>query len=160
MTRSVLFAGLLGGLLGGVFSTAASRWLPGPTTATAAIPVPAEARATADAYVARLRAGKYDEFVNDLKNGMVFPSEKEFDEFRRSFELYRTVIPGIYGPLSGDVTLVREGAATPDLARFVYLQKCPNGLVVWTFIMYRGAEGWRPSSVSWSHDPLRAFPGP
>jgi hypothetical protein len=151
---------LLGGLLGGVFSTLASRWLPGPATSAAAIPVPAEARATADAYVARLRAGKYDEFVNDLKNGMVFPSEKEFDEFRRSFELYRTVIPGIYGPLSGDVTLVRESAATPDLARFVYLQKCPNGLVVWTFIMYRGAEGWRPSTVSWSHDPLRAFPGP
>ncbi len=157
MTRPVLIAGLLGGLLGGVVSSVAARWLPPATKHEPAVAVPEEARAVAEAYVARLRGAKYDEFVSDLKNGMVFPSEKQFDEFRQSFDSYKTVIPGIYGPLSGEISLVRASAVTPDLARFVYLQKCPRGLVVWTFILYQSVDGWRPSSVAWSQDPLRAF---
>lgn len=158
MTRPVLLAGLLGGLLGGLVSDLASRWLPPGGGGGAAGPaVPPEARDAAEAYVARLRNAQYDEFMTDLRTGMVFLSPQEFEEFRKSFEAYRTIIPGVYGPLSREVTLIREAAVSPDLARFVYLQKCPNGLVVWTFILYRGADGWRPSSVSWSHDPTRAF---
>jgi hypothetical protein len=164
MTKPILLAGVLGGLLGGVCSFAVGRLTKTPppekpNLTLGTIAVPPDARNKTETYVDKIRQMKYDEFVNDLKTGMIFMSDKEFADFKQSFEVFRTVVHGVYGTPTGEVTLLHETALTQDLVRFVYLQQFPRGAIVWTFVLYRSKDGWGLNRVLWNRDLLLAFPG-
>jgi hypothetical protein len=152
MTRPILIAGLLGGLLGGVVSFAASRLItPAPAKQELPPPVQAtEAREVADAFIAKLKVGKTDEFVQDVKAGITFMSEQEFAQFKSDFTESRKVIPQVLGRATGEFELVRETALSPSLVRLIYLEKYERGGVAWSFTLYRTQDGWRVDDVSWN----------
>jgi hypothetical protein len=164
MTRSILLAGLFGGLLGGGGVFAAVR-LAGATPDQAkaeqpqASAAPAEARGVAEAFLAKLKDMKYQEFVGDVKEGMTFLNEPEFEAFKKAFLDSRTQCHGVYGKLTGEYELVRETAPRPELVRFVYLEKFERGAVAWSFVLYRTKEGWRLNDVRFNINLLHAFPG-
>ena len=120
-TRAVLIAGLLGGLLGGVVSFAAGRVIK-PAPPPPPEPPRSEAREVADAFVAKLRAGKIDEFTQDVKQGITFMSEQEFAKFKVDLAESRSVIPGVFGPATGEFELIRETTLSPSLVRLFYLE--------------------------------------
>lgn len=163
MTKPILLAGLLGGLLGGVVSFAASRWIKPaePAKPNAGGKVEAanpEAHAVAEAFVAKLKATKYDDFLADLRIGMVRMTDKEFEAFKQNYDVFRATVQTLFGTPTGEIEFVRESVVGADLARYVYLQKFPRGAVVWVFTMYRTTDGWRPNSLVWSDNLQQAFP--
>ncbi len=164
MTKSVLMAGVLGGVLGGLGAYLAVLWLKpveaAPTNAGVATREPAspEARAVAEAFVSKLRTGKYDEFALDVKLGMSALPDKEFAVFKQKFEEALLLAHGVYGTPTGEVELIGETALTPNLARFVYLQKFPRGAMVWFFVLYNTPEGWRLNGIVFNKDLIHAFP--
>lgn len=155
-TKPILIAGVLGGLLGGVVSFAATRWLK-PAEPTKA-EVPAEARQVAQGFGAKLKAGKYDDFLTDVKSAMVFDGENDFRAFQKSFEESRNLFPKVYGTPLGELELVRETALTPNLVRFVYLEKFPRGALAWVFILYKDAERWQLNYLTWNKSLGGIFP--
>jgi hypothetical protein len=151
VNQPVLFAGLLGGALGAVLSFALSRWVspapqpaaptPGQSAAPAPAPASPEARHFADQVIARLQAGRDEEVIALMRP--VFPelTDKEFaDTVRTSFLAARAGKP--YGPSVG-FEFARETAVSPDVARFVYLERFAHGCVVWSVACYQGQQGWQ-----------------
>lgn len=165
MTRSILLAGLLGGLLGGAASFAAGRWLkpPEPPKSESATgsggPASPEARQVAEAFVAKLRAGKFDEFALDAKVASAAVTDQTFAAFKARLDQERLVYGKLYGRSTGEFELLRETVLSPHLVRFAYLEKFENGGVIWFFILYRGSETWRLSYVDWSDKLALAFSG-
>ena len=163
MTRPILIAGLLGGLLGGVVSFTASRLIsPAPAkqeTTPPPPPQPTEAREVADAFVAKLKAGKIDEFIQDVRLGITFMGDDEYAKFRTDLTESRRVVPQILGRASGEFELVKETPLTPSLVRVVYLEKFERGGVAWYFTLYHGKDGWRVDDVSWNRKLGLVFSG-
>lgn len=149
MTRSILIAGLLGGLLGGVAAFTASRLIK-PVEPAKPEPVHSVAREVADAYIAKLRAGKNDEFVTDVQTGMTLITEQEYAAFKLEFTGSRNRFVNMFGPRTGEYEFVREVALSPSLARVIYLEKYERGGVLWFFVLYQSKDGWRLTGVSWN----------
>lgn len=142
MTRPVLLAGLLGGVLGAVSSFALSRALP-PAAKSPAPPqqAPPEARQFADTVVAKLRSGKDDEVVGLMRLAFLeLPDEEFAEKVRAPFLEVRERKP--YGPTLG-FDLVRENVVAADLVRFVYLERFASGCVVWGLTCYNSPAGWQ-----------------
>ena len=69
MTRSILVAGILGGLFAVAGNFVVARWFPSvakPDTPASSPPPQSEARSVAEGFVAKLKTGKYDEFLDDV----------------------------------------------------------------------------------------------
>jgi hypothetical protein len=168
MTRPILIAGLLGGLLGGVASFSASRLLV-PAGArseqTQAVPagpvaVPADARQVAEGFVAQLREGKFEQFAISAKLGKVDSTDADFAAFKVKLLESRTVFTNTFGPSSTEFELLRETALSPSLVRFVYLERFERGGVLWVFVMYHGTDsGWRLSWVDYGTHLAGIFAG-
>jgi hypothetical protein len=164
MTRPIVIAGLLGGLLGGVVSFAASRWVvpaqPKAETAPAVRhEVPPEARAIADAYVAELRAGKFEEFAAHAKIGSTITTDEEAAKFKARLLEFRRVANGSFGPSLGEFEVLGETALSPSLVRLTYLEKFERGGVWWTFVLYHGKDHWWLAWVDWGVNPAVIFAG-
>ena len=163
MTKPILYAGLLGGLLGGVASFAASRVITPVAPAKQdqnLPPVPAiEARGVAESLIAKLRTGQYADFVEAVKQVMIFVNEKEFEMFRQRFEESRALYHGVYGQPTGDFELIGESSLRPELVRFVYLEKFQRGAVAWFFVLHHDQEKWRLNGIVWNKDLIHTFPG-
>jgi hypothetical protein len=163
LTRPILFAGLLGGLLGGVTSFAADRLIkpatptPAPTAKEKATE---EARHIVEEFLALLKAEKEkkDEFMKQVKNGYTFMNDDLYKRYKQDFDTARSfVYPGYFGTPLYEFELLRETALSPDLIQFVYLEKFDHGAVIWRFVMYRGKESWRVANLIWSHEGRDAF---
>lgn len=152
MTKPILLAGLLGGLLGGAASFAANRWIKPPepakadSSAATGGPSTAEAKNVADGFVAKLKAGKIDEFSVDVKNGAV-TTDEEFKKFKERLEVFRATTIRNFGMPTGEFEMLRETTLSPSLSRFVYLEKLERGAMWWTFVIYRGKDNWKLSYV-------------
>jgi hypothetical protein len=145
MTNSILIAGLLGGLLGGVVSFALNRTIkPAPPQPATGTNGPASgAREAADAYVAKLKAAKFEEFIADARQGATFTTEEGFAAFKTKLINSRTVYTNLFGSSSGEFELLRETALSPSLIRLVYLEKFERGCVWWMFVLYHGRDSWK-----------------
>ena len=165
MTRPILLAGVLGGVLGGVVAVAAVKLLWSPPveppkveTNAQTFPIPAEARTIAEGFLSLLKAGKYDEFPDEVKKARTSISDDEFALFRKKFTQSRYLYHGMYGAVTGEYELMREFALRPDLVRFLYLEKFERGAVAWVFVLYRTKDGWRLNGVVWNEELNNAFP--
>lgn len=145
MTRTILLAGLLGGLLGGAASFAAGRFIkPAEPARSNSEIATSEAREVADAFVAKLKAAKFEEFCNDAKANATFNSdEKEMAAFQDKLIKSRSAYVAYLGPSMGEFELLRTSALSPSLFRFVYLEKFEKGGVWWSFVLYRGKDSWK-----------------
>jgi hypothetical protein len=163
MTRPILIAGLLGGLLGGVASFAASRWIVPAGTAKpepgSKIPIPPEALAAAEAYVAKLEAMKYDDFMAEVRLGEPMVPKEDFEAFQQKFKKSRAIYHGTFGNRTEPFELIRETALSRDLVQFAYLEKFDRGMVAWYFILNQTKDGWRLARVWWNEDLSIAFVG-
>ncbi len=149
MTKSIIIAGLLGGLLGGVASFAANRFIkPVEVAKPHSEPSSSAAREVADAFVSKLKAAKFEEFIIDAKRGMAFNDEKETAAFKARLNESRILYTHQLGPSLGEFELLRETALSPSLVRFVYLEKFERGGVWWVFVMYHGKDSWQ---LSWAN---------
>jgi len=148
--RTVLAAGLLGGVLGGVISFAASRMI---------VPVPhgkdeakarsaAEARPVVESFIGKLR----DEAAGlgtEIEQGRWLITPQEYASFRGQFVGDRGRFAMQYGERTGEFELVREEAVSPSLVRFVFLEKYQRDGVLWFFVVFRTMGDWRIVGVSW-----------
>ncbi|HSQ58537.1 MAG TPA: hypothetical protein VLM40_22645, partial [Gemmata sp.] len=164
-SRPVLFAGVLGGLLGGLFAFAAGRMIGGPMQEPAnAQPVSQnssspEARAVLDSFLGKLKDLKDEEFINDVKVGMTFRDASEFEAFKKAFKDSRILFFSMFGQRKGNFDVVRETALLPELVRYVCIEHFEGGAVAWVFILYKTTEGWRVNAILWNKELMLAFPG-
>lgn len=142
--RPVWPAALLAGLLAGAVAFALGRTFPAPVPA----PRPSEARAVADALVAKLRAGQYDEFAALPHLGRPDEAEKKVAEVRDVIARSREYCATHFKSTSGEFELMRESSFGPSLAKLLYLERFPTGGVVWGLGLFRAADGWRVISVA------------
>jgi hypothetical protein len=164
MMRPILLAGLLGGLLGGAAAFVAVRLIgtaadPAKAETPQTFTASAEVRGVAEAFLGKLKAMKYDEFIGDVKQGMTFLNETEFEAFKKAFLESRLLCHNVYGQLTGEYELLREVALRPELVRLVYLEKFDRGAVAWSFILYQTRQGWRLNDVRFNINLIHAFPG-
>jgi hypothetical protein len=162
MTRPVLLAGVLGGLLGGATTFVVARLLPPtPNEAQHALTGKAEprseAREVAELFVDKLRARKFDDFALDAKMGSPTLTDAELVKFKARLQEFRTVATQTLGPSSGQFELLRETALSPSLVRFVYLEKLERGGVWWVLVLYRGKDAWSLAWVDWGANLQRLF---
>ncbi len=141
MTKPVLLAGLLGGVLGAVFAFALARTFPA-TPKLSPPPPPTEARLRADDLVAQLKAGKNEEFFAGVRAAFSGRNDEELNQARQHLLKLRDQPAAVYGP-SIDFEFVRETSIGPNLVRFAYLEKFPHGCVVWTLVYYNAPDGWQ-----------------
>ena len=162
MTRPILLAGLLGGLLGGAGAFVVARLLP-PSTVTELHSLPgkaetrSDAREVAELFVNKLRAQKYDEFALDAKMGSPILTDADLVKFKARLQEFRTVATQSFGQSSGEFELLRETALSPSLVRFVYLEKLERGGVWWLLVLYRGKDTWTLAWVDWGANVQRLF---
>jgi hypothetical protein len=149
VARSIVIAGLLGGLLGGVVSFAMSRVIK-PAEPVRPEPLASPARELVEAYISKLRAGKNDEFVIDVRTGMALITEQEFATFKQEFTDSRNRFVSMFGSRTGEYELVRDSVISPSLARVIFLEKYERGGVLWFFVVYLCKDGWRLAGVSWN----------
>ena len=149
MTKSVLFAGVLGGLLGGFGGYALLRTLPS-TLKSAQVPdAPrSEARALADELVAKLKAGKNDEFLAIVRSGFNELTDDQFGQLGLQMKTMRSNFTSVYGAPS-EFEFVRETTFGRDAVRFAYTEKFPRGCVVWSFTYYASPSGWQVSGFQY-----------
>lgn len=144
MTKPVLLAGLVGGVVGAIVCFALLRTFTpvaksASQTSTISQASP-EARVFADDIVAKLKADKDDEVVGLMRLAFLEMTDQQFDEVRNSFLATRASTP--YGRSLG-IDFAREYAINKDLARFVYLERFADGCVAWIITCYNGAKGWQ-----------------
>ncbi|HEY1186096.1 MAG TPA: hypothetical protein VGE74_00505 [Gemmata sp.] len=140
MTKPVLLAGVLGGLLGGIGGFALTRAFP-----TQPLPdKPHEARPVADDLFAKLQKGRTDEFLAAVRPGFAELDDAAFETgVRQPLQAAREgFAKGFGGP--GQFEFYRELAPAPGLVRFIYLERYPKGCLVWFLYAYRTADGWSP----------------
>jgi hypothetical protein len=163
LAKPILYAGLLGGLLGGIASFTASRVITpvAPSKQDQNLsPVPSsDARGVAEASIAKLRAGQYADFVEAVKQGMIFVNDKEFELFRQRFEESRVIYHSVYGQPTGEFVLISETSLRPELVRLIYLEKFQRGAVAWFFVLHHDQEKWRLNGIVWNKDLINIFPG-
>jgi hypothetical protein len=161
MTRPILIAGLLGGLLGSVISFAANRWIvpsrAATTDAKPRIPIPQEARTAVEWYIAKLEALQYEEFATEIRR-LKGVSQEMLEAFVKDFQQWRKNYHGALGNHTGPFELIRETAVSTELVQFVYLEKFESSAVVWFFVFYQTKEGWRLVRITWKDDLFVAFP--
>ena len=144
MTKPVLLAGLLGGLLGAVGSFVLARSFPTTAKPVAAVEVPrSEARDRADDLVAKLRAGQEDDFFNTVRSASVKQlKDEDFKQYREYItELREGFATRLGAP--GDIEFSRETVLSPSLVRVVYIAKHAFGSVALFVVFYNTADGWR-----------------
>jgi hypothetical protein len=159
MTKSVLIAGLLGGLLGGIASFAASRFIkPVEPAKSQDAQHASEAREVTEAFVAKLKAARFDEFALDAKSS-TGPTEEDFATFKTKLNDSRIVYTKLLGPSTGEFELLKETLQSPSLARFVYLERFERGGIVWSFVLYKRKDGWRLAWVDYGPQLAGIFGG-
>jgi hypothetical protein len=153
LRKPILVAGLLGGILGAVFSIAGSRFIKPyvptqpPTDKEKAI---ADAKMVVEALIGQVDTEKHEQFLEQIKLGYTYLSEEQFRETKKKYDTTRNNISQIYGPPLHKFDLVRETAASPNLVQFIYLQRFEHGAVVWRFIMYKGKDAWLIAFLDWT----------
>lgn len=143
--RSVWPAAALAGLLAGAVAFALGRTFPAPAPAPPA--APSEALELADALVAKLKAGKYDEFATTPHIGAPDAAGKRVVELKAAIAQSREFCAAHFQRAVGEFELVRETQLGPSLARVVYFERFGTGGVVWGLGLFRAADGWRLVSV-------------
>ncbi|AMV23676.1 hypothetical protein VT84_04640 [Gemmata sp. SH-PL17] len=154
MTKSVLFAGVLGGLLGGFGGYALLRTLPSATKSGTGgeKSAPSETRQRADELVTKLRTGQEEEFFNMLRTGFIDPlNDEQFGRLRQGVIEWRQKFAQEYGA-PGDFEFGRETVLSPSLVRVAYVVKHAHGAVVCIVIFYKPANDWR--ILAFSFKPL------
>jgi hypothetical protein len=160
LRRPILIAGLLGGILGGGGSFAASHFIKPaspPKVPTAKELAAKEAREIVEEYLAILKADKKEEFIAQVKKGQTYMPDQTFAEVKKRFENSRIVVLQTFGSSLHEFELLHETASSPDLIQFVYLEKFERGPIVWRFIMYRGKDSWKLAYLNWFDDANTAF---
>lgn len=140
MTKPVLLAGLLGGLLGAVCSFALARALPAPVK-PAPPPPPSEARQFAEEVFATLKAGKQDDFAALLRSAFADATDDEYAVVRKQMSEARAKNAERLGGAS-EFEYCRESILSPALTRVIFIEKYPRGVMVWSVIVYRAPERW------------------
>ena len=141
---------LLAGLLGGVGGFALTRAFPAAPKPVASAPQ-SEARPLADDLIAKLKAGKNDEFFAAIRPGFDKLDDKQFGEVRKGIVALRDKFAKEYGP-AGDFEFSRETVLSPSLVQFAYVEKHPRGCVMCFLSCYNTPAGWQV--LSFQYKPL------
>jgi len=80
-------------------------------------------------------------------------SDKEIDVVRKGTEKQLKMIGQRYGDFLG-YEFVKKEDISKSLIRFVYISKCKNHPLVWTFIFYKADEKWTLNVFNW-HDKIQ-----
>jgi hypothetical protein len=149
--RTILAAGLLGGVLGGVCSFAANRMIvPAPAGKDeSAAKSAADARPVVESFIGKLHSEAAEDLGAEMKQGRWLITEQEYASFRGQFVGDRARFAKLYGERTGEFELVREEALSPSLVRFVFLEKYQHDGVLWFFVVFRTMGDWRIVGVSW-----------
>jgi hypothetical protein len=153
--NSILVAGLLGGLLGGVTSFAASRFFkpvaPVPPL-TAKERAAADARRIVEALLDELKQRKDDEFMAHVKLAWNYHSDDAFNQIKENFKHSRIAYAMTFGDPLNEFEILQENPLNPNLIQFVYMEKYARGAVIWKFVMYNVKDQWRISYLNWFDD--------
>lgn len=139
-SKPVLVAGLLGGLLGAVFSFALARALPAPVKPPPPAP-PSEARQYVEQVLGLLKAGKHDDFMAQLRPAFAESTDEQFAEVRKQMYEARERDAKMFGG-AGEFEYCRESVLSPTLVRVIFLEKYPRGCMVWSMIVYQAPDRW------------------
>jgi hypothetical protein len=149
MTRSILAAGMLGGVLGGAAGVAASRMIVPAAPEKTDSPVAAsEARAVVESFVSKLGDDSGEALVGEKASGRWLISDQEYASFQGQFKVDRARFRKQYGE-RGEMEFVREQSLSPSLVRLVYLERYQHDGILWIFVVYRTMGEWRLVGVSW-----------
>jgi hypothetical protein len=150
LTRPVIIAGLLGGLLGGVAAFAVGRVVvPAPSGKSDAANPAADVRPLAESFLRRLQGDNLDELQIALQNGFWPITQQEYATFRGQFAADRARFVREFGDRTGEFELVRETTLSPSLVKFVYLEKYQRDGILWHLVLYHSQGDWRLIGVSW-----------
>lgn len=147
VTKSVLLAGVLGGALGGFGAFVLARAFPAAPKVVAE--KPHEARVLADDLFAKLQKGQTEEFLAAARFGYADLDDAAFDAGVRQplLAAREGFAKGLGGP--GEFEFRSEFAPAQGLVRFTYLERYPNGSLVWFLYAYQSAGGWRVTAFKY-----------
>lgn len=149
--RTLLAAGVLGGVLGGVCSFVANRMIvpvqPGKDEIVARSA--ADARSVVESFIDKLRGETAEDLSEEVKQGRWLITEQEYRSFRGQFVGDRGRLAMQYGNRTGEFEFVREEVLSPSLVRFIFLERYERDGVLWFFVVYRTMGDWRLVGVSW-----------
>jgi hypothetical protein len=94
----------------------------------------------------------------DLVKSYAVVPDAEVDAMRAQAEAQRPVLVARFGQSIG-YEFVRKDSAGGSLVKVVYLQRFEKHAMVWRFVLYRGAEGWKVNSFKYADDIWQAFEG-
>ncbi len=159
--RNALIGGILAGLLtGGAAAVAVWKLPKSEPAAKAETPkVDPAAKALADGLVAKRRARDLKGLAEATGEKVVPVSTATLNRLAANMVMHHKLMETTLGKPTGEVELIREEAATPAVARLVYLEKFEKGAFVWTFVLYQATDGWRIASVYWNQNLGALFDG-
>jgi hypothetical protein len=174
--KHIVIAGLLGGLLGGVASFAAARFITpahpedsrAHSTSTKefsrATDDPAareaaseEARKIVETFLSLLKARNTEEFWEHVKQAYTAMTDADYKAGKDRFTNFLIEYDGRFKGSLGEYELISETALSKDLIQYVYLERYTRGGVIWRFVMYRGKDRWFIAFMTWSPDARDAF---
>ena len=147
MSKPVLLAGLLGGVLGALICFALMRAFPPPAqsaTQTSNAPTaPSDGRDFANDIIAKMKAGKDEEIKSTIREAYRDVPDPVFEEemWKRHLTV-RKEFPARHGKSLG-FELARETVIAPDIVRFTYIERFEHDCMVWTFVCYNSPGGWQ-----------------
>ncbi len=145
LNKSILVAGLLGGVLGALASYALARSF--PHTPKLPPPPPSEARQFADHVIGKLKDGKNEEFTALLRPAFAQMSNEDYAAFCTKLFEQRANSPRYLGA-GGEFEFVNETAPSATLVRVTYVEKYARGCVLWILVVYNSPDGWQMSAFS------------
>lgn len=122
----------------------------GPTAQAATLRSATEARNLTNLVMEKVTTGNSDEGLRLMKPYLTVPDA----EFESVVGQVRGQVPALsqrFGKIIG-FEFVREDGAGTSLLRIIQLQKFERHAIRWTFIFYRGADGWSLNSFNFDEN--------
>lgn len=116
----------------------------------------AEARQLTDRVMTRLAAGDLEGGLRLAKPYLIIP-EAEFEAMLGQAKLQRPAMSQRFGKSIGREFL-REDKVGESFLRIVQIQKFEKHATRWTFIFYRGSEGWVLNTFHFDDNVRALFP--
>lgn len=108
----------------------------------------AEIRAFSDRVMTKIAAGDLAGAFADMKPYIVIPVA-EFDAAVLTSKSQRDQFGARYGAPTG-YEFIAQKKIGDSLMRLFYIEKTQRHALPWTFVFYRGAQGWMVNSFSWN----------
>jgi len=115
---------------------------------TATVTDISELRKICEEIMAKVGQSDMDSAFTIMKKYTILP-EKEMDNVLQSTKTQLSLVKNRFGEFIG-YEFIKEEAISGSMIRFIYIAKCENHALPWTFIFYRAKDKWTLNYFIWN----------